>query len=637
MPQGFKGQSGVVDAWVPMMMAPVLMHPRRLEMPHAHWHEVIAKLRPGIDLEAAQARIRTLAGTLEESHSTPAGGAAKSAGLRLVPLRDSNLDPVISRTILIAMAAVGLVLLIACVNVANVFLARAACRERELATRLALGASRGRLATQLLTEAMLLSLVGGVLGLLFAWWGIEVLSAIRPSSSPIFRSKDIQTLNFAALGLDVNVLLFTLGVSVASGLLFGLLPSLRLSRANLSEILKQSGRGISASSRHLKIRGGLVVAQVGLSVVLLVGAGLLMRSLLRLQAVETGFQASGVVTLKVQLPGGYDQLSFNQRLLARAKALPGVVSAAVSNSTPLSSNAGGTLARTAGKTYVPGQEPFVTLHSISGDYFKTLSIPLIRGRNFTDEDRTGAGKVVVLNLQAARQFWPGEDAIGKRLWLAVGWGDDEYAEVVGVVGDVKYGKIEEQVQAAAYVPYLQPVEPASILLVRSQMEGPGVVAALREVVRSLDRNLPVYDIQTMEDRAGEAVSRARFSAVLLGAFGFLSLALSSIGIYGVMAYTVAARLSEIGIRSALGAGAFQLLFMILRQGLVLTALGLALGLPAALAAARILTGQLYEVGSADPLTLVLVSGLLALVSLAASYLPASVAARTQPGAILRAE
>ncbi|RPJ83562.1 MAG: FtsX-like permease family protein, partial [Acidobacteria bacterium] len=565
----------------------------------------IARLKSGVSMEQANVQLQLVGRRIEERFPASDGKQPEQTSLKVAPLRDANLDPAIRRSILLVMGAVGFVLLIACVNVAHICLARSTLRSREIATRLALGATRGRIIRQLFTEALVLAMAGGLLGVVLAWWGTDLLSSIQPVSDPGFRAKDLQTLNFSGAGIDWRVLLFSLLVSTISGLLSGIVPSLRLSGADVNQTLKDSASDRTGSGlAHAGLRKVLIVGQIAFALVLLVCAGLMTHSLLRLRLTEGGFDAAGVVTLRVQLPGGYDERAFNQQLLSRVATLPGVTNAAVSGSTPLSSNTGGTLIRVAGQERTAFDRlPFVSTHNVSPDYFKTLGIPLIKGRSFTGGDQLKAPRVAIVNRKAAAQFWPGQDPVGQRLWLAVGWDEKDWAEVVGIAGDVKYGKIEEAVEPAVYLSYQQCPDPSSFLLVKSRLESSNMVPALRRTVRAIDRNLPVFDVSTMNERIGKASSRTRFSALVLGSFAGLALALSAIGIYGVIAFMTAARSREIGIRLALGAKRTQVTSMFLREAFLLAGAGIALGLILSIAATKALAGQLYEIQPTDPLTL----------------------------------
>jgi len=635
LPPNFRGQSGVVDVWVPMMMAPALMFPRRLETPFASWHEVIGRLKPGKDARTVETEMAVLAERIEAAF--PSGDGDRK--IRAIPLREANLDPRIKSSLLITLVAVGLVLLIACVNVSNLLLSKTAGRAKEIATRAALGATRLRLFRQLLTETVILGVVAGVIALLLAAFTNDLLALVKPSSSPAFRAKDVEMLNFGGAAFDWPVLAFNFGLAFVCGFLFGVLPSLKGSAVRPGTGLQWTSRNVAGSPRLLSFssRSVLVVGQVGLSVVLLTGAGLMIRSLLHLNATPLGFAPQEVLTARIQLPSGYEEGAFRHQLLTRLGDLPEVKAVALSSSTPASSNAAATIVKVIGSKQAGQDFPTAEIHCVSGGVFKTLGIPLLRGRSFTDFDREGSPKVVIPNQAAARLFWPGQDAIGKRVWLGCGWEDGEWGEVIGIVGDVKYGRVEEQAMPGFYLPYLQPVEPASFVLLKSNQDPTALAGSLRRIVRSIDRNLPVYDIQTMESRIAVATSRTRFVTVLLGIFAALALILSVVGLFGVVSYAVSSRLREIGIRIALGARATQVLTMVIGDGATLIACGLAVGVGAAMLGSSLLASQLYNVSTTDPLTIVTVVSVLMLVGLAACVIPALRASRVPPIDVLRIE
>ncbi|HKP88255.1 MAG TPA: ABC transporter permease [Blastocatellia bacterium] len=644
MPEGFRGQKGTAEIWVPMMMAPQLTFPRRLQSPFASWTEVIARLKPGVSFAQAQSEMGIVAAKIKEAIPMSPEMAARmpAESIRLIALKEAKLDPAISKSFLILFAAVGFVLLIACVNIANLLLARGVSRQKEVAVRMALGANRGRIIRQLLTESLLLALVGGAIGLLIALWGVEFLSAFKPATAN--RSSYVQALDFGKANIDAQVLAFNLLLSVVTGIIFGLLPALQASRPDLNESLKESAG--MAGARHGSSRRGfarlaprnlLVVAEIALALVPLTGAGLMIKSFARLQALPTGFEPDHLITLRLQLPK-YKQdaaARFDEQLLGRIGNLPGVEAATVASSTPLSSNSSGTIMEI--KDQPDAGMNGVGFHSIGPDYFKAFRIPLLAGRAFTDQDRAGSNRVVIINDAAARKFWPGQDPIGKQVWLGVGWERNEFGEVVGIVGDVKYGKVEESFQPQVYAPYLQPAEDASFVIARTANDPAQVVAAIRQEIIALDKDVPVYDIRTMQDRSADATSRARFNALMLGTFAGLALVLSAIGIYGVMSYAASGRTREIGIRMALGATSKNIIALMLRDGIVLTVAGLALGLVGAFAATRALASQLYGVEATDAGTFAVVALLLAAVALLASYVPARRATKVDPMVALRYE
>ena len=641
LPEGFKGQKGTTEVWVPVMMAPQLTFARRLQTRFAHWTQVIARVKPGFTVAQAQGEMETVAAKIREAIPVPpdiqAGMPPES--IKLVALKEAKLDPAIRESFLILFVAVGLVLLIACVNIANLLLAKSVSRRKEIAIRLALGATRGRLVRQLLTESVFLAVFGGVIGLLIALWGIEFLTAFKPVADAQNTSY-IQMLDFSKATIDSQVLAFTLLLSLVTGMLFGLLPAIQASRPDVNDALKE---GVSAQSKkHPRLgdfspRNVLVVTEIALALVLLIGSGLMIKSFARLQAIRTGFDPGNVMTMRVELPK-YKQaaeVAFDEQLLARIASLPGVEAATVASSTPLSNNSARTIMKIKGRD--EGEMNTTGIHSIGPDYFKTLRIPLIRGRAFTETDRDGAQRVAIINETAARKFWPDEDPIGKQLWVGVGWEAGEFGEVVGVVSDVKYGKIEEMFEPQIYLPYLQPTEPASFVIVRTTNEPERIVPALRQEIIALDKNAPVYDVMTMRQRSSEATSRTRFSALLLGIFATLALILSAVGIYGVMSYAVSGRTREIGIRMALGANRRNVLNLVMRDAIGLTVIGLVLGLTGAFAATRVLASQLYGVEATDAMTFAVVALLLAAVALAASYIPARRATKVDPMIALRYE
>jgi predicted permease len=635
LPEGFKGQVDTAEVWVPMMMAPALTFPRRLAAPHAHWHQVIARLRQGVSQAEAQDEADAIAARIAEA--LPARGAQQAEAIKVTSLAEARVDPAIRKSFLILLVAVGAVLLIACMNVASLLLAKAVSRQKEIAIRLALGASRPRLIRQLLTESMLLGCIGGAGGLLMALWTIEALGPLKPANAQA--SIYLRALDFSSAQVDGQVLAFNIALSLLTGALFGIIPAIQASRPDINETLKEGGDNSASTLRSLRrvsSRNLLVVGEIAIALVLLTCAGLMIRSFARLQAIQTGFEPDGLLTLKVQLPKYSESAAagFYEQLLARVSALGGVESATVASSTPLSSNSSGALMKVEGR---PDQMSAVGLHSVGPDHFKTLRIPLVKGRPFADYDRAGSKRVAIVSEAAAGQFWPGEDPIGKRVHLSVGWEPTEFAEVVGVVGDVKYKKIEQPAEPDVYLPYLQPTEDPAFVIVRTEESPASLVAALRREVLALDRNVPLFDIKTMKERTAAATSRTRFSALLLAIMAGLALLLAVTGIYGVMAFAVSGRTREIGIRMALGAQHKDVLRMVMLDGVVLTAAGLVIGLGAALFATRALGSQLYGVGTTDPVTFAAVSLVLALVALVACYVPARRATRVDPTVALRYE
>jgi putative ABC transport system permease protein len=645
MPAGFNGQQGTAQVWIPITNAPLLRYPKVLSNAMNYWFEVVARLEPGVTLAQAQEEMVNITEQIESVYPSPSkrgpGGEARPA-VTLIAWRDANVDPAIRRSFLILLAAVGFVLLIACANVANLLLARAVSREKEIAIRLAIGASRSQVIRQLLTESLLLSVVGGVIGLLIAMWGVDLLTSFKPSDDAQFWSSYTRTFDFFKIHLDGRVLMFNFLLAVVTGITFGMVPALQASHPNLNESLKETTGGSATGfrpQRRLSTRSLLVAGQITLSFVLLASAGLMIKSLIRLQAVNLGFVPTGITTMS--LFGRGVKLEFYKQLLSRVQAMPGVESASIGSTAPLLGYSSMTIMDIKDQPPVESAGPaIVAMHSVSPDYFATLGIRVIRGRVFTEQDRIGAPRVAVINRAAAERFFSEEDAIGKRIkpYIDADYPNaEEFLEIVGIVADAKYGKIEERVEPNVYLSFLQPADSASTLIVRSSLNKSALVAAIRREALALDRNVPLTRILTMDERSAEVTSRTRFIALLLGLFAGLALLLSGIGIYGVMAYSVLMRTREIGIRMALGARPADVFRLVLREGTILILVGLVAGLGAAYAATRILASQLYDVSSTDPLTFALIALLVTSAAVLACYLPARRAAKVDPMVALRYE
>src|ERR1043166_6360031 len=641
MPANFHGLSGVADLWVPTMMAPSLLSPDELTEPFVHWHDVVARLKPGVSREQAQAEMKLIAKRLNEAVPAPPG--FERADMNVVPLRDAKVDPALRKSFLILFAAVVFVLLIACINIANLLLARSLSRQREMAVRLAIGASRAHVFRLLLIESALLGLGGGLLGLVFAVWGINMLNLIRPANNPAQWARNFQILDFNIAQLDARVLGFNFAIALLAGLLFGVLPAMRASRADVNSVLKGAAAGPGEAFGKFRRMGPLsllVGAEVALSFVLLIGAGLMLRSFERTQQTALGFDPKNVLTVKFDLsklePAA--AVTFCEELLGRVASLPGVRAASVSSSTPLSSNAGTTELTVVGRPPAqPGQGPPIDYHVVDGEHFKTLGIPLVRGRTFTRQDRAGAPRVALINEHAARDIFPGEDPIGKRVRLSLGWEPGLSAEIIGVVGDVKYYNVEEPPKSDIYLPYLQDSQRPSFLLVRTGGNPVTLVEPVRREVFSLNKDMPVYDVKTMDERIADVTSRTRLSALLLGLFAGVALLLSALGVYGLTGYTVSERTKEFSIRMALGASPQHLYRLVLGRVALLAGLGIVVGLCVAFALTRVLSSQLYGVSSTDPVTFLGVALLLAAVAFFAGYVPARRVTRLNPMAAIRNE
>ncbi len=622
MPAGFSYPEPEIELWAAERLAPTRRGP--------YYMLGVARLRPGATLEQAKADVELIAQHINEQ--TPNQNPADS--WKAISLTEATVGDV--RAVLyVLLGAVLFVLLIATANVANLMLARATGREKEMAIRLALGASRARLLRQLLTESLLLAICGGTFGLLLAIWGVDLLLALSPANIP--RLQEIT--------LDNRVLGFTLLVSLLSGLIFGLAPALQNSGLNLNAALKTGRRSNSDSLGRRYLRSALVVAEVALSLMLLVGAGLMIKSFLKLQAVSPGFKPEQILTMHLTLPRAkYDTnekvTAFYEQLLSRVKTVPGVESAALSISLPPNNLEVSDSFTIEGKPLPTGtSEPIVPIIFNSPDYFKVLGVPLLEGRLFTEADKDKAPMVVIINQTLADRYFPNETPVGKR--FRVGGGErngNPWMEIVGVVGDIKYSGLDANPEPAYYVPLAQNAWRASYLVAHSSTTNPLTLApALRQEVWAIDKDLPVAQVATMEQLLARSIAQPRFRTLLLGLFAVVALVLASIGIYGVISYAVTRRTQELGIRRALGAQTGDVLRLVIRQGMSLTLIGIGLGLAASLALSRILENLLYEVSVTDWITFASVVGLLSLVALLACYLPARRATRIDPMVALRSE
>jgi len=588
---------------------------------------VVGRLAPGVSVEQARAEMEAVTARLEAEHTD----FNKGWGVRLVPLRD-QLAGEIKPALLVLLGAVGFVLLIACVNVANLLLARAAGRHKEIAIRAAMGAGRRRIIRQLLTESVLLALLGGALGLLLSHWCVEALVALSPAN----------LIDAGQVGVNLPVLGFTLTVSLMTGLVFGLAPALEASRMSLTESLKESGRGNAGGRRGRRLRDALVVAEVGLALVLLVGAGLMVRSFMRLQAVDPGFDPSGLLTMRVLLPQskypeGAQKVAFFRQAAAELARLPGVTSAAAVNALPFADIGAATNFSIEGRPEPgPGERYGTDVRVVDEAYFRTMNIPVVAGRTFTEQEAIQDRKVAVINEAMARVYFRGEDPVGKRILVNM-TNPIVPTEIIGVVGDARYDKLEGELRPMVYWTPPQLTYPSMTFVMRTAGDPEETAPAARRAIQAIDREQPVADVRTMEGWLSESVSRARFGALLLAGFAALALVLAAVGVYGVMSYSVAQRQNEIGVRMALGAQARDVSRLVIRQGLVPVLAGVGLGLLGAFALTRVLSSLLYGVSATDPLTFSAIALLLTGVSCAACYIPARRATRVDPLSALRYE
>jgi putative ABC transport system permease protein len=540
----------------------------------------------------------------------------------------------IRKAVFVLLGAVGFVLLIACANVANLLLARAAARESEMAVRTALGAGRGRLMRQLLTESVILSLAGAGLGLLVSVWGVELLIGLQPQGIP--RLDNVR--------IDFNVVLFTLGLAVLTGLVFGLIPAFQSTRGGVAGTLKEGGRGAITSRGGARLRGALVVAEMALAVMLLAGAGLLIRSFTKLAAVDPGFRVEDALTFEISLPDARygeeaQQVAFFDQVMPKLRALPGVQDAGAVISLPLSGTSIVLSFEIEGRPPVaPSQQPAMQVRVATADYFKTIGIPLKRGRLFNDFDRAGSPRVVLLTEAAARRYFPGEEPIGQKITLGWGRGPNQPnagGEVVGIIGDVKDAGLDEADPPQIYLPYQQwPVQGMSFVLKTAVPPG-SVADSARRAIYSVDPNMPVANVRTLEQIVSRSISQPKFYMTLLAVFAAVALVLAAIGIFGVLSYAVAQRTREIGIRMALGAQGRSVLNLIVRQAMLLAAGGVVLGVGAAYFLSSTLSSLLFSTTPTDPLTFGTVASLLLGVALLASYIPARRATRVDPIVALR--
>ncbi|HWP42569.1 MAG TPA: ABC transporter permease [Blastocatellia bacterium] len=617
MPAGFLFPNPRTELWVPVAFSAGDLGNRG-----GHDYVAIARLKPGVTLEQAQTEMSAIAARLEEQY--PETNAAW--GARVTLLVEEVVGDV--RPALLALVcAVAFVLLIACANVANLLLARAAARQKEVAIRAALGSSRSRLLRQLLTESVLLSLLGGAFGMLLAAWGVDALVSLGPANIP----------RLSQVGIDGRVLGFAFLISLATGIIFGLAPALQASQTDLSESLKEGGRSSSAGAGSQRLRRLLVVAEVALALALLVGAGLMIKSFVRLSEVETGFDSQNVLTAQITLPQSrYDdrqqQAAFFRQVLARIEALPGVESVGAASPLPFT---GDRLYSFIVEGHPTDNVPSANYYAVSPDYFVTMGIPLLKGRFFTEADMAESPRVAIINETMARRYFPDEDPIGKRMNITNG--PEVMREIVGVVGDVKQYGLDTQSPAQMYEPYLQRPYPGMTLVVRAASEPAGLIDAVRREVLAVDKEQPIARAQTMEEIIAKSVAPRRFSVILLAAFAAVALTLAAVGIYGVMSYLISQRTHEIGVRMALGAGRRDVLRLVVGQGMRLALLGVGIGLLAAFALTRLMESLLFGVSATDPLTYIVVALLLATSALLACYVPARRATKVDPLLALRYE
>jgi len=620
LPETFRFPDVKADIWVLATLNPGQRGGRYLSP--------IARLKPGITLSEAQADMDIIAAQV--ARENPAFDT--NWGASVVPMREQFTGD-LRTPLLVLLGAVGLVLLIACANVANLMLMRSSARQREMAIRTSLGATRGRIVRQLLVESAILGTVGGLFGLLVAVWAKDGLLAMLPDSLSVARVNSVT--------VDRNVLAFTVILSLATGLLFGLLPALRASRPDLSDSLKEGGRAVSASLGRNRMRAALVAGEMAIAVMLLIGAGLLIQSFVRLEHVAPGFQPDRILSMHLSLASPRYRESRNaaaglEEIIHRLEQIPGVASVGSIQYPPLSGLASKTGFWVASRPKPkPSEEPVTTVSIVTPGYFSTMGIPLIKGRLLTDRDREGTPQVALVSQSLARQQFPDRDPIGQGVYVQ--WGRETPYQIVGVVGDVKHDALDKASDPTVYFPNAQETENQATLVLRTPGDPMKIAPVAEQAIHGYDKDQPIADIQPLDVFLSKSVARPRFQSVLLGSFAGLALLLASIGIFGVMSYSVAQRTHELGIRVALGAQQDQVLRLVVGQGLLLAFIGAAGGLAGAFVVTRYLRTLLFEVSPTDWVTFTVVPVILCGVAMAASYLPARRAMEVDPMQALRYE
>ena len=623
MPPDFSFPKGA-EIFAPLTITPEMARSRRSQS-----YLGIGRLKAGVSVQSAQADLDTIAAQLEKQYPQSNTGR----GVAVYPILQDTVR-LYSTALWVMMAAVGFVLMIGCANVANLMLARATGRQREIAMRAALGASRSRIVRHLLTESVLLGIVGGLLGILVGYWGIDLIRAANPGEAARFAP------GWNNLGINLPVLGFTMLLSILSGVLFGLAPALQLSKPNLNASLKEGGRQAGSGSHRL--RSVLVVAEVGLSLMLLVSAGLLLRSFLQLVKTDPGFNSENLITMNLVLPAAKYQddtqrSAFYSDLVARVEQLPGVTSTALVNYLPLGgANSSNPFLIEGAPEPPPGQENDGRYRVCTPEYFQTMGISILKGRGFTDQDKAGTTPVIIVNETLARKYWPNADAIGQRMRYSGPLEKNPWMQVVGVAQDVKY-EMNLAVTPEFYVPHAQDSWPSMVLVARTKVEPAAMATPIREQVWAIDKDQPVFDVHTMREVRAISLTLYSFSSVMLGIFAGVALLLAAIGIYGVMSYTVTQRTQELGIRMALGARTMDVLKLVVRNGMFLALIGVAVGLAGAFALTRLLGSLLVGVTPTDAVTFSTVTLGLLFIALIACYIPARRATKVDPMVALRYE
>ncbi|HZE57082.1 MAG TPA: ABC transporter permease [Chthoniobacterales bacterium] len=616
------GIASKVDVWTPMAFTP---KESANDARGGHYISVGGRLKPGVTVRQAKAELDVIANQLAIQYPDP----QKGWGIFMMPLQDYMVRDV-KPVLYTLLGAVGCVLLIACANLANLLLARATARHREISIRAALGAGRGRLIRQLLTESVVLAVCGGIAGVILARWGLDALLALAPTSLP----------RISEIHLDPAVLIFSLALSILTGLLFGIAPAWLAARADVNEALKQGTRGSTEGGARGRLRSALVVIEVTFALVLLGGAGLLARSFMQLANVDPGFIPENATLMRLSLPQkkyaeNDQQTAFANALLERMKNLPGVQAAGLTHSMPLVGDYVLGFNIEGRPAIDPADLPSTNYYSVTPDYFRAMGIRLIRGRIFTPQDDAKAPRVAIINETMAHQFFPNEDPIGKRINITNG--PDTWREIVGIVADIKQYSLDKATTAQSYEPFAQVPFTSLNVVIRTKGSPAALLGALRPTVYAVDKDQPVGTIRPLEEIMADSIARQRFAMTLLTVFSGIALVIAAIGIYGVMAYNVVQRTGEFGIRMALGAQQRDVLRLVLTQGGKLIGLGLAIGLLATLGASRAMGSMLFNTSAYDPLTLTSITLLLGAVALIACFFPANRATKVNPIEALRVE
>jgi len=608
------------DIWMPLQITNELRERR------GRFASAVARLKPGVSMDQAQHEMQTIGARLAQQYPN----FNTDWGVNVVPLR-TQMTGEIRRPLLILLGAVAFVLLIACANVANLLLARASSRRKEIAVRAGLGANRWRIARQLLTESVILSLLGGALGVLVAWWGTKSLVALSPPA----------LIDLKSVSVNLPVLAFTLGLSVLTGIVFGLVPALEATRFDLHGSLKEGGKSVGGSTGSHRVRSVFVVTQVALALVLLVGAGLLVKSLSRLQAVDTGFNPTNLLTVRVNvLPRKYEtdqkRINFFKQAVEQMKAIPGVEAAGAIDTPPFTGLYSGTSVEVDGQKLPPDQELHTGVNVTDAGYFQTMQIPLKLGRFYTDQEVAEMRHVVLVNETFVQKNLGGQNPLGHKLTIYMK-DDNVPCEIIGVVADHRHLGLDAAIEPMVYWPHVELVYPGMTLMLRTRGDANAVAGAARNVIHTIDPQQPIGEVNTMATLLSTSVARARFNASLLTVFSFVALMMAAVGIYGVMSYSVLQRTHEIGVRMALGAQRVDVLKLVVRKGIVLGVVGVVVGLVASFALTRLISTLLFEVTATDTATFVGVSVGLFLVTLVACYVPARRATRVDPLKALRYE